>query len=103
MAFFSPLLPSLSRLLRRRSQFHRVGRRKKVRAKKITIADNLHIDTGICIQDRIGRDVENQIGCGYICIFLEFQEWLNVKGQHGIEALRNQKRTKFVHRNSWTC
>ena len=33
MAFFSPLLPSLSRLLRRRSQFHRVGRRKKVREK----------------------------------------------------------------------
>ena len=33
MAIFSPLLPCLSRLLRRRSKFHRMGRRKKVRAK----------------------------------------------------------------------
>ena len=43
------------------------------------------------IQDRIGRDVENQIGCRCRRIFLELQEWLNVKGQHGIEELRNQK------------
>ena len=42
------------------------------------------------IQDRISRDVENQIGCGCRHIFLEFQEWLNAKGQHGIEELRNQ-------------
>ena len=50
------------------------------------------------IQDRIGRDVESEIGCGCRHIFLEFQECLNVKGQHGIEELRKQNgntRIKF--------
>ena len=36
------------------------------------------------IQDRIGRDVENQIGCGCRHIFVEFQELLNAKSQHGL-------------------
>ena len=31
------------------------------------------------IQDRTGRDIGNQIGCGCRGIFLEFREWLSAK------------------------
>ena len=47
-------------------------------------AEKWRVNTGTVHTRSIGRNVENQIGCGCRHIFLEFQEWLNAQGQHGL-------------------